>query len=96
MDQKQFKILTWETLKQSIKDLPKPKNWHNVSNVQKMHTRHLQKLAVLNELISKIAATDDVGDHIEVACESLENLHKGKPKDQNFLFLQNFTKNILE
>ena len=85
MHQKSFEVVSWGTIKQSIEDLPRPKNWHNVSSVQKLHSQHLKKLDVLNQLIRKISGTNDIEDHIEVICESLEGIHKDKPKHQQFL-----------
>lgn len=42
-------------------------------------------MAGLNALVSKISGSDDVEDHIAVACESLKRIHKDKPKERQFL-----------
>ena len=50
-----------------------------------MHSQHIKKIAGLNALIVKISGCNDVEDHIELVCESLQSIHKGKPKDEQFL-----------
>ena len=77
--------LNWTSLKSSIEDLPDPKSWLNLSDVQKIHSQHTQKIDCLSAMIRKITRSDDVGDQIEVAFESLERSHIGKSKDGQFL-----------
>ena len=77
--------LTWSKLKSSIEALPNPKNWLNLSDVQKIHSPHTQKIASLSALINKISGSDDVAEHIEVTLESLKRIHGGKSTDGKFL-----------
>ena len=53
--------------------------------MQKIHSQHIQKLAGLSALIIKISGSNKVEDHIEVTCESLHSIHKGKPRNEQFL-----------
>ena len=50
-----------------------------------MHSQHIQKLACLSASISKISGSTDVEDHIDVTCECLLSIHKGKPNEKHFL-----------
>ena len=85
MHKKEFKQSSWKTLKDDIKALPKPKNWLDLSNAQKIHSQHTQKLGSLSALIRKISQSERVEDHIEIMCESLQRMHSSKPKAENFL-----------
>ena len=77
--------LTWSKLKSSIEALPNPKNWLNLSDVQKIHSPHTQKIVSLSALINKISGSDDVAEHIVVTLESLRRMHGGKSTDGKFL-----------
>ena len=76
---------SWSTVKADIEALPKPKKWSNLSNAQKKHSQHTEKLGSLGAMIMKISQSDRVEDHIQIMCESLKIMHWSKPKPQKFL-----------
>ena len=85
MHKQKLRQSSWSTLKNDIETLPDPKNWLDLSNAQKIHNQHTQKLGSLNALIRKISQTSRVEDHIQIMCESLKIMHWSKPKPQKFL-----------
>ena len=97
MHKQELKHNSWKTIKNDIEALPDSKNWLNLSNAQKIHSQHSQKLQSLSALIRKISQSETVEDHIEIICESLQNMHSSKPKAEKFLsanHLKLFSKNL--
>ena len=78
---------SWKNLSSAIQVLPDPTPYGLLNPIQMIHTQHATKFRSLDALLRKLTGGNDVKDHIILIADRLKQMHKKKPKDQQFLSL---------